>query len=165
MQCLFCYLVPFGIFFMLSDIGSRLRSERERLGLNQKEFSIACGCSDKTQRRYEAGENKPKDGYLFKASELGIDIGYVLDGVKTDYDLIDIKQGALSKAQRLLNNPELIDTIMIVNEVMNKTGMEVTDASKFKLLLSSLAEVEMIKNQLSKSQLVEKLLLNMARKF
>jgi transcriptional regulator with XRE-family HTH domain len=150
---------------MLGDIGSRLRSEREKIGLNQKEFSIACGCSDKTQRRYEAGENKPKDGYLLKASELGVDIGYVLDGVKTDYDTVDTKVSALSKAQRLLNNPELIETIMIVNEVMNKTGMEVTDASKFKRLLSSLAEIEIIENQLSKKELVDKLLLNMARNF
>jgi conjugal transfer/entry exclusion protein len=54
---------------------------------------------------------------------------------------------------------------MIINEVMNKTGMEVTDASKFKRLLSSLAEIEIIENQLSKKQLIDKLLLNMARNF
>jgi transcriptional regulator with XRE-family HTH domain len=147
------------------NIGLRLKEERKRLGKNQTDFASFCGFSRRTQVKYEQGESEPDELYLFKASELGVDIGYVLDGVKTKYDAVNTDISALPKAQRLLNNPELIETIMIVNEVMNKTGMAVTDASKFKLLLSSLAEIEIIENQLSRKQLVDKLLLNMARKF
>lgn len=146
------------------NIGLRLKEERKRLGKNQTDFARFCGFSRRTQVKYEQGESAPDELYLFKASELGADIGYILDGVKTDYDTVNTRLSALSKSQRLLNNPELIETIMIVNEVLDKTGLGVTDSSKFKQLLSSLADVEGSKKQLSKKQLVDKLLVNMARK-
>jgi transcriptional regulator with XRE-family HTH domain len=146
------------------DIGLRLKEERKKLGKNQDDFAVLCGFSRRTQQNYEKGDSELDELYLFKASELGADIGYILDGVKTDYDTVNTRLSALSKSQRLLNNPELIETIMIVNEVLDKTGLGVTDSSKFKQLLSSLADVESSEKQLSKKQLVDKLLVNMARK-
>ncbi len=146
------------------NIGLRLKEERKRLGKNQTDFASFCGFSRRTQVKYEQGESDPDELYLFKASELGVDIGYVLDGIKTNYDAVHTDISALPKAQRLLNNPELIDTIMVVNEVMFKTGMDLTDPLKFKQILSSLAEVDVFENQLSQKQLVEKVLVNLARK-
>lgn len=46
------------------DFGARLRAERERLGLELHELAHLCGCTDFTQRRYEAGEQPIPIDYL-----------------------------------------------------------------------------------------------------
>lgn len=146
------------------NIGIRLKEERKRLDKNQTDFAEFCGFSRRTQVKYEKGDSSPDELYLYKASELGVDIAYVLDGERTVYAEVKSYTSDLSKSQRLLNNPELIDTIMIVNEVLDKAGLEVSDSSKFKQLLSDLANMENNQKKLSRKQLVDKLLLNMARK-
>lgn len=61
-------------------IGERLKEERERLGLNQTEFSAHAGASKNTQYNYEKGERSPDANYLAAASGLGVDVLYVLTG-------------------------------------------------------------------------------------
>lgn len=68
-------------------IGERLRAERDRLGLSQTEFCVAVGGVDrKSQFNYETGKRSPDAAYLAAASELGIDVRYVITGSR-DYDL------------------------------------------------------------------------------
>lgn len=58
----------------------RLRSEREKLGMTQKEFAEAVGVTEMTQNNYERGKRKPDIEYLNKAAELGLDINYIVTG-------------------------------------------------------------------------------------
>jgi len=63
-----------------SRIGNRLREERERLCLSQALFAGKMGISRMSQVNYETGKRLPDAGYLFAASEAGVDITYVITG-------------------------------------------------------------------------------------
>lgn len=61
-------------------IGDRLKQERERLGLNQTDFSAKAGASKNTQYNYEKGERSPDANYLAAAAALGVDVLFVVTG-------------------------------------------------------------------------------------
>lgn len=63
--------------------GRRLREERVRLGLNQVEFAKLAGTSDRSQLAYENGKTAPTTAYLFRLSDHGVDIGYLVTGLRT----------------------------------------------------------------------------------
>ncbi|RJF93000.1 XRE family transcriptional regulator [Sphingomonas cavernae] len=60
--------------------GSRIRTERERLGLTQEEFGKLADVSRRTQAAYEADQNSPTIVYLEAISRSGADVWYVLTG-------------------------------------------------------------------------------------
>jgi len=63
------------------SVGSRLKGERERLGMSQTVFAAIGKASKSSQIRYEADEgNGPDTSYLVRISEAGVDIQYVLTG-------------------------------------------------------------------------------------
>ena len=64
-------------------IGERLKEERERLGLNQTDFAALAGASKNTQYNYEKGERSPDSNYLAAAAAQGVDVLYVITGVRT----------------------------------------------------------------------------------
>lgn len=64
------------------NIGERLRNERERLGLNQPEFGAIAGVSKTTQFNYEKGDRSPDAEYLAAIAGAGVDVMYVLTGVR-----------------------------------------------------------------------------------
>lgn len=64
------------------EIGMRLAVERQRLGLNQAEFGEACGVSKTSQVNYEAGRRSPDSQYLAQAVRAGVDVMFVITGVK-----------------------------------------------------------------------------------
>lgn len=66
-------------------IGSRLKEERERLGLNQTAFGDAAGVGRKTQFNYESEERSPDANYLAAVAEMGVDVRYVITGSR-DYE-------------------------------------------------------------------------------
>ncbi len=61
-----------------TEIGSRLRSERKRLGLSRVELGTIGGVSEKTQGTYERGERWPDAAYLTSVRDAGVDLTYVL---------------------------------------------------------------------------------------
>ncbi len=67
----------------MSGIGSRLRQERERLGLSQKIFGEIGGVEANAQGKYENGGRAPKADYLSRVAERGVDVLYVLTGTPT----------------------------------------------------------------------------------
>lgn len=69
-----------GTSVALSDIGARIRRERERLKLSVVEFANGAGVSDRSQRNYESGERLPDAEYLWKANFLGADSDFILFG-------------------------------------------------------------------------------------
>lgn len=60
------------------EIGSRLRQERKRLGLSQKEMGLLGGVAANAQGKYESGERAPKADYLAALARAGVDVLYVL---------------------------------------------------------------------------------------
>ncbi|NWB54120.1 helix-turn-helix domain-containing protein [Pseudomonas sp. F8002] len=76
----------------MSGIGSRLRQERERLGLSQKTFGEIGGVEANAQGKYESGGRAPKADYLSRVAERGVDILYVLTGTSTPIQLDNLSQ-------------------------------------------------------------------------
>lgn len=64
----------------MDGIGLRLRRERLRLGLSQRELGEAGGVEINTQGKYENAKRLPKADYLAAVSALGVDVLYVLTG-------------------------------------------------------------------------------------
>lgn len=71
-----------------SKIGSRIRSERERLAMTQTEFAKAVGVGRMSNIHYELGDRVPNVEVLLKMREIGVDIWFVLTG-ELQEDAID----------------------------------------------------------------------------
>jgi len=76
----------------MSGIGSRLRQERERLGLSQKAFGEIGGVEANAQGKYESGDRAPKADYLSRVAVRGVDVLYVLTGQVTPTQLDNLSQ-------------------------------------------------------------------------
>lgn len=76
-------------------IGARLRSERERLGINQEDLASIGGVTRQTQSKYEKGERNPDSLYLSAVAEVGIDVRYVLTDFSASFNLSQDKKSAL----------------------------------------------------------------------
>ena len=66
------------------SIGDRIREERERLGLNQVDFGEIGKVGRKSQFNYESGERYPDALYLADIFEAGVDIQYVVTGLRSE---------------------------------------------------------------------------------
>ncbi|CAJ3422010.1 transcriptional regulator [Burkholderia pseudomallei] len=66
----------------MNTIGSRLREERLRLGLSQDEFAAVGGVLRRAQSNYESDDRSPDAKYLSAIAELGVDLLYVLKGLR-----------------------------------------------------------------------------------
>ena len=64
----------------MPSVGSRLKDERERLGMSQIAFRKACGVGKTAQHYFETDQQLPGGAYLIAADNLGVDILYVLLG-------------------------------------------------------------------------------------
>lgn len=98
--------------FEVPAICTRLKVERERLGLTQDRCSGLTGITRTSQSRYETGASAPSLDYLTKVGELGFDVHYVLFGRRSDADLP-------------LDRPELVDeAITLVDELAARHGFK-----------------------------------------
>jgi transcriptional regulator with XRE-family HTH domain len=78
-----------------AGIGVRLRAERERLGLGQLDLSEAGGVNRNTQGAYEKGERAPDASYLAAAARLGVDVLFVVTGVRAQMADLSPEQSRL----------------------------------------------------------------------
>lgn len=76
----------------MSGIGSRLRQERERLGLSQRVFGEIGGVEANAQVKYERGGRAPRADYLSLVAQIGVDVLYVLTGTATPIQLESLSQ-------------------------------------------------------------------------
>lgn len=67
----------------MENFGIRLKEERERLGLSQAKFALACGIGKTAQFNYESDARVPDGTYLANAGALGVDVGYLLFSERT----------------------------------------------------------------------------------
>ncbi|MEQ1686718.1 MAG: helix-turn-helix transcriptional regulator [Burkholderiaceae bacterium] len=67
------------------DIASRLKAERERLGLSQTAFGAVGDAGKTTVIGWERGTAFPNAAFLAQVAELGVDVRYVITGSR-DYE-------------------------------------------------------------------------------
>ncbi len=67
---------------LTESLGSRLKKERKRLGMTQVDFGKKIGVNRLAVLRNELGERCPDANYLLACQEIGVDVFYVLNGVK-----------------------------------------------------------------------------------
>ncbi len=63
--------------------GTRLRQERERLGLTLSEFGLMGQVNRMTQMRYETGTNYPSIEYLYRLGQHGVNTMFIETGLQT----------------------------------------------------------------------------------
>ncbi|QFU23757.1 helix-turn-helix domain-containing protein [Shewanella sp. YLB-09] len=94
----------------------RLKSERQKLGLNQPDFAGKCGVTKLTQSNYETGKRKPDVEYLALAQMIGCDTQFVITGKRSftaDFDFhlqekaIDLVAKYVHRSGRKLAHPEM----------------------------------------------------------
>lgn len=85
---------------MKKSIGSRLREERERLGLTQVAMGEIAGVKKQTQLKYEKGDNSPDAFYLAVMSKFGLDVLYVVNGIRSAESLGNDEQELLGHYRR-----------------------------------------------------------------
>ncbi len=66
----------------MTGIGHRLRQERNRLKLSQSALGTIGGVETNAQGNYESGARFPKADYLMRITQAGVDINYVVTGVR-----------------------------------------------------------------------------------
>lgn len=64
------------------QVFSRIKEERERLGLSQDAFAKAGGVSKRAHIYYEQGERSPSADYLAGIAEIGVDVAYIITGIR-----------------------------------------------------------------------------------
>lgn len=67
----------------MSTIGQRLAAERQRLQMTQTEFAGLAAASRASQVNYESGKRSPDADYLAALAAVGVDIQYVVIGVRS----------------------------------------------------------------------------------
>lgn len=90
--CEFCYSIEclvkwYGM--QMSDFSVRLREERARLGLTQEDFGGLGGVKKLAQWTYEKGDRSPDAAYLGQLWFEGVDVQYVLTGLRADARVLD----------------------------------------------------------------------------
>jgi len=80
------------------EIHTRLLEERQRLALNQSEMAELGGVSKNTQINYEAGRSAPDARYLAALAERGLDVLYVVSGVRGMHTTTSPEQSRLLDA-------------------------------------------------------------------
>lgn len=81
-----------------NGFGERLKLERKRLGMNQEEFGAKAGIQRFTQYQYEAEVNSPTVRYLASILEIGVDLTYVLFGIRVNQ--MSLPQAEMQAAER-----------------------------------------------------------------
>lgn len=82
----------------MNTIGERLRAERERLKLSQDDFAELAGLTRNTQIKYEKGERSPDADYLAALATRGVDVLYVVCGIRQAYTTASPEQSRLLDA-------------------------------------------------------------------
>ncbi len=66
----------------MPDFSERLKAERDRLRLSQAAMAKAGGVGLNSQSNYENGHRSPDAAYLERIAALGVDVAYLVTGVR-----------------------------------------------------------------------------------
>jgi len=85
---------------MRAEIGSRLKDERERLGLSQSAFAALGGVSRRAEIDWETGKTPPNGEFLAIVAAHGVDVLYVLTGTRS----VPLESTLTKEEEALLDN-------------------------------------------------------------
>lgn len=91
--------------------GERLRQERSRLGLSQKDFAALFGKKNMAVMRYEKGERVMGQDDLESLYAAGVDVYYLITGERTRPDLLSDEAKELLKLWDVVE-PNQRETLM-----------------------------------------------------
>ena len=117
--------------------GKRLREERLRLNLSQEELASSAQCKKLAQLQYESEARTPAISYLNLISAAGVDIAYLLLGIRFDQVKLSLEQDELIENKVF----EWIDQCA-KNEIDGKLSSE-TYMILFRLFKAYLTQVEL----------------------
>lgn len=87
-----------------TDIGARLREERERLGASQERAADWFGVQRQSVLLYEGGQRSPLADQLAALHQEGGDAGYVVTGVRRDGNVAVDSREELMQAMAAVDN-------------------------------------------------------------
>lgn len=90
----------------MNSFGNRLKEERVRLGMSQEAFGEAGGVKKVAQYNYETDKRAPDAYYLQKLKELGVDLNYLFEGIRSDgiHSNNSLSDGSYSRFNSFSNN-------------------------------------------------------------
>lgn len=103
-------------------IGNRLREERERLGLKQEEMANLGGVGRGAQLRYEKGEGAPGADYLSALSTRGLDVLYVVCGIRKMHTTASPEQSRLLDAYAAMSR-QVRRAALLLMETLASCGL------------------------------------------
>lgn len=83
--------------------GQRLREERSRLNLTQKQMADLGGITKKSQHSYENDHRKPMSDYMSAIALSGVDVRYVLTGLRVPTNALNPSEDELLRLYRQCN--------------------------------------------------------------
>ncbi|MGV5420817.1 helix-turn-helix domain-containing protein [Pseudomonas aeruginosa] len=87
-----------------NSLGARLREERERLGFTQPAFAALVGAAKRTQIGWEQGRTAPDAAALSIWASHGMDVLYVVTGMRSDALPIPKMDPLSRREQALISN-------------------------------------------------------------
>ena len=93
------------------SFGARLSEERKRIGMNQKDFGAVAGVTKTSQLNYENEQRSPNVDYLQAIATLGVDIQYILTGIREKTSVIQEKAIHYAVNKRAQCMAELLDAL------------------------------------------------------
>lgn len=103
----------------MDAFGDRLREERLRIGMTQAELAEAAGVKRNAQMNYESGARAPDKTYMANVMKAGIDMIYVLSGIRSNGDV----QEALTRRE-----VQLLDVFRELDEDNQEQVIVIMDA-------------------------------------
>jgi transcriptional regulator with XRE-family HTH domain len=110
----------------MSSIGSRLKEERQRLGVSQPALANIGGVSKNTQVGYEKDTSHPDATYLAAVANAGVDFIYVVIGKRLE----ELTHGLSPEEMKVLSlwrglNDSDKETIVRTLSAFSSTGLSV----------------------------------------
>jgi transcriptional regulator with XRE-family HTH domain len=85
----------------MRSVGEILKEERHRLRMNQNDFAAVGGLNQRTLLRYEQNTASPDCEFLRKLAQFGVDVHYIITGVREISDIAPEEQKLLAMYRSL----------------------------------------------------------------
>jgi transcriptional regulator with XRE-family HTH domain len=123
-------------------VGSRLADERERMLLKQPDFADLGGAKRASQSSYENGKSPFGIDYLLKLEAHGVDIGYIVTGVRAAGLADALEKSFLSDFRRLDTNGKEAVALVLVALLNARTSPPSREALLIGKVSAALADYE-----------------------
>lgn len=96
----------------MDTFGDRLKEERERLSLTQTAFGELGGVAKLAQINYEKNSRRPDVDYLMNVSQAGVDVLYLITGMRNENVATTPIELAMLRNCRLMPSREIQEVVL-----------------------------------------------------